>query len=72
MREIILTASLLASFALSATAETEVAPLDSSRVYNLDEVVFVPRTKDSKALRLQPVSSSVLTGKEMSNLYARQ
>lgn len=71
MRKIILTASLLASFAFSATAETETAPVDSSRVYNLDEVVFVPRNKDSKGLRQQPVSSSVLTGKEMSNLGVR-
>ena len=71
MRKIILTASLLASFVLSAMAETESAPVDSSRVYNLDEVVFVPRIKESKGLRFQPVSSSVLTGKEMNNLGVR-
>ena len=71
MRKIILTASLLASFVLSAMAETESAPVDSSRVYNLDEVVFVPRIKESKSLRFQPVSSSVLTGKEMNNLGVR-
>ncbi len=71
MRKIILTASLLASFVLSAMAETENAPVDSSRVYNLDEVVFVPRIKEYKGLRLQPVSSSVLTGKEMNNLGIR-
>ncbi len=71
MRKIILTALLLASFVLSAMAETESAPVDSSRVYNLDEVVFVPRIKESKSLRFQPVSSSVLTGKEMNNLGIR-
>lgn len=71
MRKIILTASLLAGFVFSATAETEVAPLDSSRVFNLDEVVFVPLNKESKGLRFQPVSSSVLTGKEMNNLGIR-
>ena len=71
MRKIILTASLLASFVLSAMAETESAPVDSSRVYNLDEVVFVPLNKESKGLRFQPVSSSVLTGKEMNNLGVR-
>ena len=71
MRKIILTASLLAGFVFSATAETEVAPLDSSRVYNLDEVVFVPLNKESKGLRFQPVSSSVLTGREMNNLGIR-
>lgn len=71
MRKIILTASLLAGFVFSATAETEVAPVDSSRVYNLDEVVFVPLNKESKGLRFQPVSSSVLTGKEMNNLGVR-
>ena len=71
MRKIILTASLLAGFVFSATAETGVAPVDSSRVYNLDEVVFVPLNKESKGLRFQPVSSSVLTGKEMNNLGIR-
>ena len=71
MRKIILTASLLAGFVFSAKAETEVAPVDSSRVYNLDEVVFVPLNKESKGLRFQPVSSSVLTGKEMNNLGIR-
>lgn len=71
MRKIILTASLLVGFVFSAKAETEVAPLDSSRVYNLDEVVFVPLNKESKGLRFQPVSSSVLTGKEMNNLGIR-
>ncbi len=71
MRKIILTASLLAGFVFSAKAETEVAPLDSSRVFNLDEVVFVPLNKESKGLRFQPVSSSVLTGKEMNNLGIR-
>ena len=71
MRKIILTASLLAGFVFSATAETEVAPVDSSRVFNLDEVVFVPLNKESKGLRFQPVSSSVLTGKEMNNLGVR-
>ena len=71
MRKIILTASLLAGFVFSAKAETEVAPLDSSRVFNLDEVVFVPLNKESKGLRFQPVSSSVLTGKEINNLGIR-
>lgn len=71
MRKIILTASLLAGFVFSTKAETEVAPLDSSRVFNLDEVVFVPLNKESKGLRFQPVSSSVLTGKEMNNLGIR-
>ena len=71
MRKIILTASLLAGFVFSAMAETESSPVDSSRVYNLDEVVFVPLNKESKGLRFQPVSSSVLTGKEMNNLGIR-
>mgnify|MGYP007122124907 FL=1 len=56
MRRIILTVLLLASFVFSAKAETEIAPLDTSRVYNLDEIVFVPRNKESKGLRFQPVS----------------
>ena len=71
MKKIILIASLLASIVFTAKAETEETLVDTSRVYNLDEVVVAPRNKESRSLRLQPVSSSVLTDKEMSNLGVR-
>lgn len=71
MKRIIIAASLLAGVVSSVKAETEEAPIDSSRVYNLDEVVIAPRIKEFKSLRLQPVSSTVMTGKEMGNLGVR-
>ncbi len=43
---------------------------DSSRVFNLDEVVVVAQPKEVTALRSQPVSSSVFTGREMWQLGA--
>ena len=71
MKRIILIASLLACIVFSAKAETEEATVDTSRVYNLDEIVVAPRNKEFRSLRLQPVSSTVLTGKEMSSLEVR-
>ena len=71
MKKTLLTASLLAGIAFSLEAETIEAVVDTSRVYNLDEIVVAPRTKEFKSLRLQPVSSTVITGKEMSNLGLR-
>ena len=38
---------------------------DSSRVYDLDEVVVVAQSKDFYKLRQQPMSASVLTSNEM-------
>lgn len=66
-----MTAFLLAVTFLSANAETEEAFSDTSRVYNLDEVVVAPRNKDFRSLRMQPVSSNVLTGNEMNSLGVR-
>lgn len=71
MRRNTFTALLLAVVALSVKAETEEAPVDTSRVYNLDELVVIPHNKEFKSLRLQPLSSTVLTGKEMSSLNVR-
>ena len=71
MRKTILIASLLAGITFSVKAETREAVVDTSRVYNLDEIVVAPRNKEFKSLRLQPVSSTVLSGKEISCLGLR-
>lgn len=44
---------------------------DTSRVYNLDEVVVVSQTKDSAPLRRMPLSSTVFTGGEMEAVGVR-
>ena len=44
---------------------------DSSRVHDLDEVVVVAQSKDFYKLRLQPMSSTVLTSSEMTDLGIR-
>ncbi len=41
---------------------------DSLRVYDLDEIVIVPQTKEHNLLRQQPISSTVMTYKEIENL----
>ena len=71
MRKIIMAAFLLAAIFSVAKAETEEAMADTSRVYNLDEVVVAPRIKDFRSLRMQPVSSNIMTGKEMNSLGVR-
>lgn len=58
---------LLAVIALTTKAETEEALVDTSRVYNLDEIVVAPRNKEFRSLRQQPVSSTVMAGKEISS-----
>lgn len=52
-------------FALPAMAGTDAIFADSSRVYDLDEVVVVSQAKESYGLRLQPSSSSVFTQNEL-------
>ena len=44
---------------------------DSSRVYDLDEVVVVSQNKEFMKLRQQPMSSTVLTGTELFSLNSR-
>lgn len=44
---------------------------DTSRVYNLDEVVVVSQPKEVMSLRRQPLSSSVFTGRELGALGVR-
>ena len=58
---------LLAALALNAQAN-DVFTDDSSRVQNLDEVIVVAQPKETAALHLQPLSSSVLTSYEMRKL----
>lgn len=55
----------------SETAENAVAAeavADTSRVIDLDELTVVARTKEFGLLRSLPMSSSVMTGREMSSL----
>ena len=46
------------------------AGADSSRVYDLDEVVVVSQTKEHLLLRRQPLSSSALSGSELNAIGA--
>lgn len=41
---------------------------DTSRVYNLDEVIIVSQPKESMLLRQQPLSSSMFTGNDINSL----
>jgi len=52
-------------------ADQNVEMTDSSRVYDLDEVVVVSQNKEFMKLRQQPMSSTVLTGVELGNLGSR-
>ncbi|SFW35076.1 Outer membrane receptor proteins, mostly Fe transport [Prevotellaceae bacterium HUN156] len=59
------------SIATSAWADSRLAPADSSRVYDLDEVVVVSQSKEYAKLRQQPLSLTVLTGNEIGSLGVR-
>ena len=56
---------------LPAGAVNEKAVADSSRIYDLDEVVVVSQNKEYLKLRQQPMSSTVLTSNEMGSLGIR-
>ena len=65
MRIHILTAFIMATITSSATpsadqAVTQTTALDSSRVYDIDEVTVVRQSKDRFLLRRQPISSTML------------
>lgn len=63
-RKIFLLYALLSSYsAFSAVVNTVLT--DSSRVYDLDEVVVVAQAKESFRLRQQPLSSTVVSGDDM-------
>ncbi len=70
MRKIFMMA-LAVSMTLPTLAETKVATADSSRVYDLDEVVVVSQSKEYMKLREQPLSSTVMTGTELEKLNIR-
>ena len=44
---------------------------DTSRVFDLDEVVIVSQPKEVLRLRRQPLSSSVLSGRDLYNIGVR-
>ena len=54
-----------------AVTETETVVADTSRVYDLDEVVVVSQSKEYMKLRHQPMSSTVLTDNEIGSLGLR-
>ena len=70
MKKIVLTVFITAVM-LPVMAEQKTALADSSRVYDLDEVVVVSQNKEYMKLRLQPMSSTVLTGTELGSLGSR-
>ena len=70
MRIHILTAFIMATITSSATpsadqAVTQTTALDSSRVYDIDEVTVVRQSKDRFLLRRQPISSTMLSAAEL-------
>ena len=70
MRIHILTAFIMATITSSATpsadqAITQTTALDSSRVYDIDEVTVVRQSKDRFLLRRQPISSTMLSAAEL-------
>ena len=71
INRIIVFSGVLAALSLNAQAEQVEAMADSSKVYDLDEVVVVSQPKEQVRLRLQPVSSSVFGSSEMQQLNVR-
>ena len=61
-------AALLITAVTSHAGAVDVVTDDSSRVYNLDEVVVEAQPKEGVSLRLQPISSSVFTSNEITSL----
>ena len=70
MKKVLLLVWALGSL-IPAVAENISELTDSSRVYDLDEVVVVSQSKEFYKLRHQPISSSVLTSGEMNLLGVR-
>jgi outer membrane receptor protein involved in Fe transport len=70
-KNLLLAATLLTCGAAGATGVDGQAVADSSRVHDLDEVVVVSQSKEYQKLRHQPISSTVLTGNELSQLGIR-
>lgn len=57
--------------AITGGTATSAAASDSSRVYDLDEVVIVSHPKDILRLRRQPLSSTILTGEDLASTGIR-
>lgn len=70
MKKIVLVVLSLVAV-MPVVAEEKVELSDSSRVYDLDEVVVVSQNKEFMKLRHQPMSSTVLTSHEMGLLGVR-
>lgn len=49
-------------------SNNDMAATDTSRVYDLDEVIVVSQPKEVARLRQQPLSSTVLTGRDLNRL----
>lgn len=52
-------------------AKTYVSLSDSSRIFNLDEIVVISQPKESTYLRQQPLASSIFTSSETGKLAVR-
>lgn len=64
----ILLSFLAGSGSLSAHADKGIVINDSSKVYDIDEVVIVDQPKESFRLRRQPISSTSFDGNNLRNL----
>ena len=72
MKKMMMTAfAVCTMLPVMAVTETETVVADTSRVYDLDEVVVVSQSKEYMKLRHQPMSSSVLTDNEIGSLGLR-
>lgn len=72
MKKMMMTAfAVCTMLPVMAVTETETVVADTSRVYDLDEVVVVSQSKEYMKLRHQPMSSTVLTDNEIGSLGLR-
>ena len=72
MKKMMMTAfAVCTMLPVMAVTETETVVADTSRVYDLDEVVVVSQSKEYMKLRHQPMSSTVLTNNEIGSLGLR-
>ncbi|MBQ9231044.1 MAG: TonB-dependent receptor [Prevotella sp.] len=71
MKKNILVSVMALVSVLPVSADTAVALTDSSRVYDLDEVVVISQAKEFYRLRQQPLSSTVLSGDNLLSLGVR-
>ncbi len=68
MNRLLISGALLLT-SLVANAHSEYSEMnDSSKVFDLDEVIIVSQPKDGRLLRHQPLSSTVMTQNEMRQL----